>query len=395
MERNESNDRVIINIRSISGGDIVGTVNNLEESKVDVKKLEYLFNQFKNSNDSTLSFLEIINMERSETAVSLMLKYLFENNPECLKRLINTIYKENINELEIENVITEYFIYEDKRIDILIEAKMDNENTVIVIENKIDSSEHGDQCKKYFSYIESRYSTTKHRYYFYLKPASNLSKSNCNEFKPITYDSIYNCITNEEDIYIQEFKKCIERNYMDNKKNELDLYILNNYKEMYKKVIDLDKEIDHFLTHSVKDEVKKELSCEETEFFKSTHYTLRFYDEDCWSKYKSNKDEMFYFYVEVVAHDKEVSKFKFCRIIHAYTKNYNSRINRFVKSLKNVRTADSGNNIWYIMESKDFITDKSILSSEWKKELIEAAKVELKEMYANMRKCVDEFKKSY
>lgn len=215
----------------------MGTVNNLEESKVDVKKLEYLFNQFKNSNDSTLSFLEIINMERSETAVSLMLKYLFENDPECLKRLINTIYKENINELEIENVITEYFIYEDKRIDILIEAKMDNENTVIVIENKIDSSEHGDQCKKYFDYIESRYSTTKHRYYFYLKPASNLSKSNCDEFKPITYDSIYNCITNEEDIYIQDFKKCIERNYMDNKKNELDLYILNNYKEMYRRGI--------------------------------------------------------------------------------------------------------------------------------------------------------------
>ena len=103
---------------------------------------------------------------------------------------------------------------------------------------------------------------------------------------------------------------------------------------------------------------------------------------------------MYYFYVEVVAHDKEVSKFKFCRIIHAYTKNYNSRINRFVKSLKNVRTADSGNSLWYIMESKDFITDKSILSSEWKKELIDAAKIELKEMYANMRKCVDEFKKS-
>ena len=196
----------------------MGTVNNLEESKVDVKELEYLFNQFKNSNDSTLSFLEIINMERSETAVSLMLKYLFENDPECLKKLINIECKKNINEIEIENVITEYFIYEDKRIDILIEAKMDNENTVIVIENKIDSSEHGDQCKKYFSYIESRYSTTKHRYYFYLKPTSNLSKSNCDEFQPITYDSIYSCITNEEDIYIQDFKKCIERNYMENKK---------------------------------------------------------------------------------------------------------------------------------------------------------------------------------
>ena len=373
----------------------MGTVNSLEESKVDVKKLEYLFNQFKNSNDSTLSFLEIINMERSETAVSLMLKYLFENDPECLKKLINIECKKNFNEIEIENVITEYFIYEDKRIDILIEAKMDNENTVIVIENKIDSSEHGDQCRKYFDYIESRYSTTKHRYYFYLKPASNLSKSNCNEFKPITYDSIYNCITNEEDIYIQDFKKCIERNYMDNKKNELDLYILNNYKEMYKKVIDLDKEIDHFLTHNVKDEVIKELSCEKTEFFSSTHYTLRFYDEDCWSKNQSNKDEMYYFYVEVVAHDKEVSKFKFCRIIKAYSKNYNSTVNQFVKKIgKEVRTAEYGNNIWYIMESKDFITDKSILSSEWKKELIDAAKIELKEMYANMRKCVDEFKKS-
>ena len=71
----------------------MGTVNNLEESKVDVKKLEYLFNQFKNSNDSTLSFLEIINMERSETAVSLMLKYLFENDPECLKKLVLNVKK--------------------------------------------------------------------------------------------------------------------------------------------------------------------------------------------------------------------------------------------------------------------------------------------------------------
>ena len=359
---------------------------------INAKELEELIEKYKCSNDSSLLFLEIINQERSETTVSLMLKYLFENDPECLKNVINSKYEPTLDNIEVTNVITEYYIYDDKRIDLLIEAKTNNQNIVIVIENKIDSSEHDNQCQRYYDYIKDRYDNSIIRYYFYLKPSNNLSIPNCKKFKTITYDDIYNCITNDEDPYIKDFKKCIERNYMNNKKNELELCLLNNFEYFYKKVNELHKDIEHFLQDEAAEEVKKVLGASKTEFYGGTHYTLRFYDSDCWNEDKDNKDNMYYFYVEIVAHDKEVSKFKFCRIIHAYTKNYNSRINRFVKSLKNVRTSEYGNNIWYIADSKEFKTDKSILSSEWKKELIEAAKVELKRMYLDMRSTVNDFK---
>ena len=53
-----------------------------------LNELDNLIQKYKDSSNSSLSFLEIINMERSETTVSLLLKYLFENDSECLKKII-------------------------------------------------------------------------------------------------------------------------------------------------------------------------------------------------------------------------------------------------------------------------------------------------------------------
>lgn len=195
---------------------------------INAKEFEELIEKYKCSNDSSLSFLEIINQERSETTVSLMLKYLFENDSECIKNIITKLYDRRIDIIEIEKVSTEYYIYDDKRIDLLIEAKGDNEDYIIVIENKVDSYEHDNQCIRYYEYIESRFNNIPNRYYIYLKPSTNYSKPSCGSFKELTYDVLYDSITSD-DKYILDFKNCIVRNYMKSKKNELEISILNNF----------------------------------------------------------------------------------------------------------------------------------------------------------------------
>ena len=361
------------------------------EEKLDKDKLEDLMNKYYNQEDTSLSFFDIINRSHDENMMSLMIKYLFEQDNDALKNLINKAYNIDIKLLEIEEIITEYVVDNNKRIDILINAKIDGKKSVIVIENKVYSYEHDNQCQVYFDYIDNGFKT-KDKYYLFLKPAYNMCIPNCEHFKVITYNDIYNAITVLDDIYINDFKKTISNNLVVEEMNKLDNYLLDNFKEIYNEVNSLDKKVNKFLLDEYGEIIKDYLNCESKEYY-AGNYSIRFYNKDCWSGWKDRKEDTYYFYIELVAHDKNIRHPVFQRIIKRYSKTSDSNISRFLLNYH----ADKNNfdGFTFIIDTIPFESNKSILSPEWKEELIEKSKEALKPLFEDQKKDVAVFINNY
>ena len=93
----------------------------------------------------------------------------------------------------VEREVT-YIIGTKKRaIDLTLQVRLGERILPIIIENKVDSSEHDSQTVDYFLWAEKFFSDNTRYYtplYVYLTPANNDSKPTCNKFILIKYQDI-------------------------------------------------------------------------------------------------------------------------------------------------------------------------------------------------------------
>lgn len=237
------------------------------------------------------TFFDVLGNSRSETSHSNFLKWFFlqhEWNQESLRQLIN-IYIRKANEkqkqallpfmdieflldncaIEIHSASTEKTCYvkvgnktKNGRIDLVITSTLRHYNQVvpvkIVIENKIDSSEHDSQTKKYYSYfansdkyrneqilslkkkgknVRDKYKFQRDEYrgadinaqeiilYIYLSLEANNKESAkdniCEDFIKITYQDIY------ENIFRELSKKILNGKYSGRNAAYFNEYVSN------------------------------------------------------------------------------------------------------------------------------------------------------------------------
>ncbi|MDE6560944.1 MAG: PD-(D/E)XK nuclease family protein [Muribaculaceae bacterium] len=85
----------------------------------------------------------------------------------------------------------------DRRIDIFARGRIKYEDAnhvlkeepfCLVIENKIKSKQHDDQCQFYYDYIERKYPDIPHKFYIYLDPKEE--KSECGAYINISYNEL-------------------------------------------------------------------------------------------------------------------------------------------------------------------------------------------------------------
>lgn len=130
------------------------------------------------------SMMSILNIEEREMSHSAFLAWMFRNSDHNytiygLLRLYNRLANsQNIQQFPYDiqslnlydlSVHTEYAIEGQKRIDVLIKAKINQEkNLNIIIENKVYSSENDSQTTFYYDYFNKKYSTDDNLYIFLL-----------------------------------------------------------------------------------------------------------------------------------------------------------------------------------------------------------------------------------
>ena len=150
------------------------------------ESFKQLFNLLKVENKK-FDFFDII--PPKEVLVSKWVEFIL--NPELngignipTKKLLEIIGKNiDLDEYEFKSIDTEAGTDTSKRIDILIKY----EGLWIVVENKIESYENGNQTNEYFDYIEREKGNNK-VIYIYLKPNYNNSNPLNINFRIITYD---------------------------------------------------------------------------------------------------------------------------------------------------------------------------------------------------------------
>ena len=140
---------------------------------------------------SSLDFFDII--PPKEILVSKWLEFILDPNNNgignlSIKKILELINKNYyIDELNFISIDTEVVTDTNKRMDIVIKY----DGLWIIIENKIDSYENGEQTMDYYNYIE-KIRGLNNVEYIYLKPNYNNSSPKNKEFKIITYDELIN-----------------------------------------------------------------------------------------------------------------------------------------------------------------------------------------------------------
>ncbi len=139
--------------------------------------------------ESEFNIFETLSIVRAEIRHSNVLAWLLNPNEThglnsyFLKKFIQSVYVDNeeiYKHLNYEEVfLWEYpdvYVYrENMSIDILIVDE--SKQFVLVIENKIDSSEHNDQLVKYRQFIDNKYSNYRKMYVFLTKKGEESSDS--------------------------------------------------------------------------------------------------------------------------------------------------------------------------------------------------------------------------
>lgn len=116
----------------------------------------------------------------------LFLKHLFANNRETIKSQV-TFFDIEVFDLNDLVVLREW-----RRVDLLLASPLNK--LVVAIENKVDSSEHGNQLERYHATIAAEFPDY-HRLYVYLTPEGNIPSDDEN-WMIFDYSSVYSILSN-------------------------------------------------------------------------------------------------------------------------------------------------------------------------------------------------------
>lgn len=213
------------------------------------------------------TFLNIIGCDYREVYISSLIGYALLNDDELAKNLLELYFKKFPQKLKSND----YLNFDLSQIDIELEKSMDgrradvfvkknnidNPNipiSTITIENKTDTSEHGNQTLDYYNWINNEYKETNNAF-FYLYPNYNPSTSISNDFFDIDYSTFNNLITGSNDYIIRDLKTHIKQrmiNYSMNINNE-EKEIIEHYKDYFDALNDLSIKIKEKKNEIVKD----------------------------------------------------------------------------------------------------------------------------------------------
>lgn len=184
---------------------------------------------------------------RFEDIHTNILKSLFERDnvyglgTYSLKRLIElltikdeektNINIEELNKYELENInVKSQEIIDNNRLDLLINFNLNNQNYNIVLENKVFSSEHDNQCERYYQYFmkNKNINSNKTNYIFVYLSLEKNPEFSCKEnyikigyqelvdyvIEPCSYKAISNSRIISLDTYLSSFSCFYD--YIDN-----------------------------------------------------------------------------------------------------------------------------------------------------------------------------------
>ena len=361
---------------------------------MDLEKFKQLLNEQKNGFINTNSFLESINLQFDENIISRYFLYILKNNIELLDLIVRNCYKHCFVDISsVDYADTEYVTDENKRIDILISGKdINNDNFVIVIENKVYSTEHDDQCSKYYDYCEKAFSNYK-KYYLFLYPDFNTSIkdiSNSN-FKKITYSEIGDIILSLDNRskYESDFVDLIINQLRSKTMDDLKIFLINNYSQIKENMDSINKEIDNIFN-----EIKYNFLKNNDNFFPElvdNHRTLRLYKDDIkwWNGWDVSNEERIFFYVEVKC--EEHLDFYLQRTLKVYSKNLNTKANRYALSMNEKLVKHKYMNTYKVFERIKILSNYQPLSNEWKNDLFAQIEGGLKQLIIHQQEEVQSF----
>ena len=147
----------------------------------------------KNIYDDEQCFAVISDRTNLEDSTSNQIAYFLNRDPNLANKVIRTLLKVKIDKDENFEILRE-----EHNIDLLLES----EKTVIVIENKIDSGINGDQLKKYYNVINTKYKK-KNKFFFILEPQYSSiteeikNKKSCgNKYTIVYYNELFEILSN-------------------------------------------------------------------------------------------------------------------------------------------------------------------------------------------------------
>lgn len=361
---------------------------------MDLNKFKELLKKQKDNYDDALSFLEVINKHYDETVISKYILYILSNDIDLLNSVLRMSYKDVFVDIDIINFYTtEFAISDNRRIDILIEfTDINDSKGIIIIENKINSYEHNNQCAYYYNYCNKYYSNYK-QYYLYIFPDFNLKANNFKDdnFKKITYSELYNLIASIENktIYEKDFKLLISNKLRSRPMDEVKKFLIENFTQIDENIISIKKDIDNIF-----DEFKDLFINSRKDFlteFCDCHRTLRFYKNDkrWWNGWDVPNGERVYFYIEIKCEDN--FNFYIQRTLKVYSKNLNTKINRYLSDSGIELIKHKYMDTFKVFERKKIEINFQILSNEWKYKLLNKAYEELNILSIHQEKEIEKY----
>ena len=317
------------------------------------------------------SVLDILNRGHDEDLISKYLKYIFKNEPSIISKIIDKTYNKEFNNITIEDVSNEHSIDGQKRIDILIRGKKeDNKTFVILIENKTWSREHGNQTEKYYKWAENNCLEDEKYYIFLIPKGSKQKEAICKSFKTLNYEELYEILSGYEGGFIRDINNTIKNNLIGGEMTELDKLILSNYHELNNKMKEITNKVSEYFQVEYAETINNKFNVN----FQRDRDSYRFYKDNWWKEDLDDKKNQYYFFFELHFVDFDFDKILFKATVKRYEEGsvVDKKIQEKFIRYKSYKDDNSGKIRYFVFEADMFdINNEGLvpLSDDWKKEL--------------------------
>lgn len=352
------------------------------------------------SEEST--FLDVIGRTNDENFISRLLLYTLQNDGGLLNYLICK-YSADMGKdwgdcgggYRIVEAVAEKNMLIGRSDIFIVAQDCDRQKVVITIENKIYTWEHDNQTDTYFKWVESqRVYKDCRKVFIYLKPEFNSSQPSCKEFLTLTYVDIFRNISVSDNKIIADFKDHIKK--FSSRGVEImsdERFYLENYKKINEVIIRAKNKRDE-----IKEQIVKALEANLVDKHADMlleradgNSVFRFYKPDKWYENAENKENKYYFYVEMKFEGNDISDIVFQQTVKSYgQRKGDSIITKFMENRSYSCVNIVG--VHRIVAKEKFIDNTSeFLSEEWIQNLTAKATAVLLEYIDSTDEMVDDF----